>query len=180
LEKLGEQAKHKILSDLSLKQNRLVPPEGITIKQEPFENFIRDCQPLFEQHCVKVGESSEQWREKNLPLMKFFDDNGLLQIMMARSNGRVFGYLMTIISPSLEDKTTVIGTHSTFYADPSFPGLGLKLQRAANQNLKLGGVDEVYMQAGIRGDGKRLGVIYERQGAEPIGQMYRLNLKGTT
>jgi len=177
LVKLAQQATNKVKTQLALKRNKVIPPDGVTIQRESFDVFVRDGQQLFEQHCTEVGEPIDQWKRKNLGLMKYLDDNGLLQVMVARSNGRMFGYLMTLIAPSLVDTAITSATHSTFYADPTFPGLGLKLQRAANASLQLGGVDEVFMQTGTRGDGDRLGVIYERIGAEPVGNLYRLDLK---
>lgn len=176
--KLGNQATNKILTQLALKRHKIIPPAGVVIQREPFNVFLRDGQELFKQHCTEVGELPDQWQQKNIPLMGMLDEQGLLQVMVARSNGRVFGYLMTMITPSLVDKGLTSATHSTFYADPSFPGLGLKLQRAANTSLKLGGVDEVFMQTGTRGAGDRLDVLYERLGAENVGQFYRLDLKG--
>jgi len=101
-----------------------------------------------------------------------------LQITTARSNGRMFGYLMTIIGPSLASGTTTSATHTTFYADPSFPGLGLKLQREALAMLKERGVDEIVWEAGKRGSGPRLGAMYRRLGAAEHGETYRLQLTG--
>ena len=58
------------------------------------------------------------------------------------------------------------------------PGLGLKLQRAALRELKTRGVDEVFMQDGVRGSGGRINAIYRRLGAQDDGQVYRLQLSG--
>ena len=101
---------------------------------------------------------------------------GAMQIMTARSNGRMFGYLMTLISPSLTSESVTEALHTTFFASSDAPGLGLKLQRAALSPLKDHGVDDLYMRAGVRGSGDRLGSIYRRIGAQDFGQMFHLNL----
>jgi hypothetical protein len=101
---------------------------------------------------------------------------GAMQIITARSNGRMFGYLMTILGPSMTRPGVTIGSQGTFYADPTMPGLGLKLQRASIAALKARNVDHVFMQDGVRGSGGRINAIYRRIGAEIDGQAYRLQL----
>lgn len=88
----------------------------------------------------------------------------------------MFGYLMTMTGPSLASEGVTVGVHTTFFASPDAPGLGLKLQRAANAALREQGVERVFMQAGTRADGPRLGSLYKRLGAEHDGQMFRLEL----
>lgn len=174
-EKLGNAATQKILTQFALNR-RVVEPTGIVIQSESFDTFLEDGTKLFEQHCTLVGEKSSQWDKKNIPLMRKLYGAGALQVTTARSNGRMFGYLVSLISPSLVSKDVLSGVHTTFYADPSFPGLGLKLQRAANIALKDKNVTEIIMQAGVRGSGDRIGSLYKRLGAEEFGQLYKLEL----
>jgi hypothetical protein len=174
LEKLAKIAKHKTIAQM--RPGPIALPDGLTIQTEDFETWRRDGRPLFEEHCILVGEAPGEWSAKNIPLMRRFDEMGVLQIMTARCNGRMFGYLMTLISPSLADPDLTTGTNTTFFASPQFPGLGLKLQRAAIETLKARGVGELFMQAGVRGSGERIASIYRRLGAENSGQMFRLDL----
>jgi hypothetical protein len=109
--------------------------------------------------------------------MRAIYDAGLMQIMTARCNGRMFGYLMTLISPSLTSESVTAASHTTFYASPDAPGLGLKLQRAAVKALKDRGVDHVMLQAGVRGDGPRMSTLFKRMGAQDEGQLFRLQLE---
>lgn len=174
LARLGNFAKQQTLAGMTMK----APPtaEGVTFQAETIDSWITDGQGLFERHCAIVGECPDQWRSKNWPLMRHLHDVGAMQIMTARCNGRMFGYLMTVISPSLTKQGLTMGANTTFFAAPEMPGLGLKLQRAAIQSLKARGVDEVFLEAGKRGDGERLGAMYRRLGAVDQGQLFRLNL----
>jgi hypothetical protein len=52
----------------------------------------------------------------------------------------------------------------------------MKLQKASVDALKTRGVDESWWMAGSRGDGPRLGTLYQRLGAEEFGRFYKLNL----
>lgn len=176
LDKLAAIAKQQVLAGMAKREP--VAPDGITFQTEPFETWVQDGAKLFDEHLVQVGEAPGNWQNKNLPLMKKLHDAGLMQIMTARCNGRMFGYLMTVIGPSLVSEATTMGAHTTFYASPDVPGLGMKLQRAALGALKERGVDEVHFQAGVRGSGERIGAIYKRLGAEDAGQVFRLDLTG--
>jgi len=138
--------------------------------------FYRDAKGLFQEHLVQTGQAPDDHARKNLPVLRALDAAGALQIITARSNGRMFGYLMTAIAPSLDAHNEAEAVHTIFFASPEFRGLGMKLQREAIKALRARGVDDLYMRAGVRGSGPRLGAIYRRLGAEEFGQLYRLNL----
>ena len=174
MDKMVSIAKHQILSAMALRPP--VEPAGITFQEETFEDWVRDGQALAEEHCVLVGEAPENWKDKNLPLMEAMYDVGVMQIMTARSNGRMFGYLVTLFAPSMVSKDTYSAQHTTFFASSQFPGLGLKLQRAALKALQARGINEVFFQANQRGSGPRLSTLYKRLGAQHLGQVYQLEL----
>jgi GNAT superfamily N-acetyltransferase len=167
-------AKQKMLARIVGRKTK--PLDGLELAQEPLETFLRDGQALFASHLADVGEGSENWRNKNIELMAVLEQLGCLQITTARSNGKMFGYLMAVISPSLEDADRVEGVHTTFYASPDYPGLGLRLQRASLEALRSRGVNRAYFRAGTRGAGPRMGALYQRLGAEDFGQFYSLDL----
>lgn len=173
LEKLAKIAKHRTLTRMALREP---VTEGVTFQTESFADWLAGAEHLFDEHLVQVGEAPGDWAKKNIPLMQALDSCGAMQIMTARSNGKMFGYLMSVVSPSLTSETLLSAAHTTFFASPDVPGLGLKLQRAALQALKERGVGDVAMQAGVRGSGERISAIYKRLGAADDGQLYRLQL----
>lgn len=175
LTRLASIAKQEILTDLAC--HPVEAPDGMTFQQDTFEDFYRDGQRLFASHLAQVGESPDAFSKKNLDLMRRLDGLGNMQIVTARSNGRMFGYLMTVLSPSLESPDLRSAIHTTFFASPDVPGLGLKLQRHALAALRERGLDEVWWRAGPRGDGPRMGTLYRRLGASPDGEIYRLDLR---
>ena len=174
LDKLSLVAKHRTIGMMA--RRKFADPEGVTLQTEDFDTWVRDAESLFNEHLVQVGEAPGDWHKKNIPLMRKIYDIGAMQVTTARCNGRMFGYLMTLIAPSLAGEGVTTGTHTTFFADPGFPGMGMKLQRFANDALKARGVDEVLMIAGVRGSAERISAIYRRLGAENNGQLYRLPL----
>ena len=78
-----------------------VDVDGISFEEEPFDQWLTDAKGLIESHLMVVGESPDNWRNKNLELMKQLSDAGVMQIVTARSNGRMFGYLMSVTGPSM-------------------------------------------------------------------------------
>lgn len=174
MDKLASLARHLELKEL--RTRKPVEPEGITFQTEDCETWKRDAQRLFADHCATVGEDPGEWETKNWELMQRLYDVGAMQITTARCNGRMFGYLMTLVVPSLVEDGRISATNTTFYADPSFPGLGMKLQRECLSLLRERGVDEVVWECGKRGSGPRLGAMYRRLGAMEHGETYRLQL----
>lgn len=150
---------------------------GFTFQQEPFDVWLKDGTPLFDEHLVQVGEAPGSWTDKNLPLMRRLAALGVLHVTTARCNGRMFGYLMAIVSPTLYSADRTEALHTTFFCAPSAPGLGLKLQHASINFLRSIGVNEVVFRAGTQGDGPRLGALYRRLGAVDAGQLFLLDLK---
>ena len=153
-------------------------PSGFTFQIDTFDKFLMDSSELFKDHLVTVGECPENVDAKNIPLMRALDQGGNMQIVTARSNGRVFGYLMTVISPSLHSRTTQSAIQTAFYASPEAPGLGLKLQRYSLRKMREAGrVDEVFLFAGFRGSGAAIGSLFKRVGAQKDGEFFRLVLR---
>jgi len=174
LAKLAAMAKQRTLAQMTPPPRE---PDGVTIQQEPFEALFQDGRALFAEHSLQVGEAPDSYLSKNIPLMRVLEEIGAMQITTARSNGRMFGYLMAIISPSLESPEVTTGVHTLFFADRAFPGLGMKLQRASIAALRARGVDEIVLRAGPRGSGPKMGALYRRLGAVDHGQLFILDGK---
>jgi hypothetical protein len=173
IEKIAKVAKQATISRMT----RPTEVEGVTFQEESFETAYPDALRLFREHAVAAGESPDLHEGANIELFKKMDSLGMLQILTARSNGRMFGYLLTIIAPSLEVAGVTTGTHTLFYGSPDIPFIGMMMQREAITRLKARGVSEVLMRAGIRAAAGRVSALYRRLGAEEFGQLYRLNLE---
>ena len=154
-----------------------VEPEGITFQIEPFDIMYRDAEALFRSHMVATGQSIGDYAKKNLPLLRALEKVNGLQVMTARCNGRLAGYLLTVVSPTLDEENIHIADHTTVFADPDFPGIGMKLQRAADAALTARGVVYALGRAGTRGSGPRLGTMFQRLGYEDFGHLYRRDLR---
>jgi hypothetical protein len=161
---------------------RLTIPEpdadGVVIQREHRHTFWRDAQRLMAEHCVAVGEEPDQFMRKNLPLLNRLDEMGAGQVITARLNGRMVGYLLSVVAPSLEAMDLLTATQLPFFVSRDAAGLnlGLRLQRAAIADAERRKVGEMYGRAGIRGEGARLGILFRRLGFEEFGTVYKLTL----
>jgi hypothetical protein len=174
LEKVQKQAKHRMLSALP---HRVPDIEGVTFQQEPVDIVYNEGVPLFKEHLIQTDQAPDAYLHKNVPVLRKLEELGALQVMAARSNGRLFGYLVSVIGPSLDDVHKTMAWHTIFFASPLIKNLGMQLQRHAVQALRARGISEVQMRTGVRGLGPRLGTFYRRLGAEELGQLYRLSLE---
>jgi len=172
--KLAKQVEHRIIAAM-----RQAPREfdGVTFQVEPFGEFYRDAEPLFREHLTQTDQSPDDHARKNLWLFGRLDEIGALQCLTARANGRLFGYLVSVIAPSLDAPDVVQAEHTIFFASPDISGLGMRLQREAVARLRARGCAAVLMRAGHRGAGPRLGTFYRRLGADEFGVLYRLSLE---
>ena len=176
LTKLAKIAKHQTIAQMNRDLVAVDQDDGLTIQEESLSSAV-EAKALFAEHCVLVGESPDSYDTKNWPLMHKLEELGAIQVMTARCNGRLFGYLMALISPSLESPDIQTAIHTTFFASPEFKGLGMKLQRASVEALRAKGIDEVYFHAGPRGMGPRMGTVYRRLGAVEFGNLWKLELE---
>lgn len=151
---------------------------GMSYQQEPFSTAWPAAQELLSANCTASGLLPDEYLRMDHDLMREYAAAGQLFVTTARSNGRMFGYLMTQLTRSLEDKGQMIAIDSSFYVSPSCPGAGRKLKNLAALHAAELGTTKILLRAGVRGDGPRLGAMYLRSGAEPHGMMYMKNLTG--
>jgi hypothetical protein len=163
--------------------HRAMPREtldGITFQEQPMLSFLQEAEQLLAEHGLAVGEASNALWDKNLPLLYQLDSAGVLQIVTAKSNGRMLGYLVSALAPSVEDPTGERWTasQSFFFVSPDAPGIGLRLQRASLDGLRKRRPKwEILQRAGVRGAGERLSVLYRRMGAKPYGELFQFRLE---
>jgi hypothetical protein len=162
----------------SIRENSRPPDRSaITIQEEKFDDFWRDGQALFAAHAAEAGGRDGVTLDLNVPLAADLEARSAAQIITARHQGRMVGYVISVIGPSLEDKSLVVANQMPIFVVREFRGIGGRLERFSIDALRSRGVDEVFFRAGVRADGPRLGAMYLRLGAAPYGEIYRLSLK---
>jgi GNAT superfamily N-acetyltransferase len=176
IEKLRQIAKHEMLRRLPRRVGLVGEIPGVTFQQETLAQAFNDPdgQRLMSDECVLLGEAPEAYRQMNIPLLARIEAIGNLHIMTARSNGRMFGYSVMACGEAFHSLTDTEADQVSFYADPSWPGLGRKLQQAAIEDLRAKGITRVLM---FQPDETRVGAVYRRLGAKQTGQRFVLELQ---
>ena len=163
---------------LALLRQRPLRAWGVSCEAEPFEDFYADAGDLLAQHTISVGEPAGAHLRRNVGLLRRLETQGALLTTTGRSaEGKLLGYLLHIISPSLEDPAKREALATAFFCQSEVSGLGLRLQRTALQALRRMGVDKAIWRAGLRAEGPRLGLLAQRLGASPLGTLWHLDLK---
>jgi hypothetical protein len=176
LQKLGRAAKQAMLAQLARQSGTRPSMDGFVFQEEPFEQWLADAQQLFRQHLAKTDQDAESYALKNIPLGRQLDAGGMVQVTTARQNGKMFAYLVSLISPSPDERDILIAQNLLPYASPDCPGLGRRLQIKAIDLLAEKGITDVFGRAGVRGDGPRVASMYRRLGFVEEGTLHRLHI----
>lgn len=170
IERLRLLARHEMLRRL----RRPVVLDGIEFRQETLGQVLPDLDRPAGDECAALGVAPEAWPAlMNMGLLRRLEAGGGLHIFTARSNGRVFGYLVSALGEAFHAAGQIEAEQAWFYADASWPGLGRKLQQASIEDLRAKGVNRVMM---LNLDGSRVGSLYRRLGARQTGQRFVLEL----
>lgn len=147
-------------------------PELNFQEETDYGAWLEQAKPLIAEHAVAAGFAADHVDNFDHDLMRYDLEHGRLQIISCRSNGRMHGYLLTSKGPMLAQKGKWIGEHTAIFASPLVPGVGRKLIKAANEALRHHGVAFVKYRAGVNADGPRLTKMFERMGAQNIGEAF--------
>lgn len=172
IEKLRRIAAHRSIAAMA----RPVGLNGVVYAREPWARFIADAPRLLSLHCEMAGEAPDGWTRTNLPMFEAMDRQGALHIVTARSNGLMCAYHMASLSGGYDAIDRLDAEQILLFADPAYPGLGLKMARAAVAELRIAGAKHLLLQAGSVASGPRYAAICRRLGAMSIGERFLLEL----
>jgi|SRR5580658_3630010 GNAT superfamily N-acetyltransferase len=150
---------------------------AVSIAVESFDIFWHDGQELFAEHEAETGV---RLQDIDIDLVRLLDKMGMALFLVARSAGQMVGYITYIIGPSLEKKGERLAEQKPFFVRKGYRGFGAigpKLHARAKEILRDRGVNHILMRAGTRGVGDRQRVLFEREGAVYMGDLYYLTLE---
>jgi len=161
----------KILSIFDEAKNK------ITVQVEGFEAFFADSEEIIELHKAESWGDEELQSDFNVVMARQYDQSGNLLIVTARIGWKIIGYIVFLIGPSFSTTGILVGYQNAFFVQKEYRGrLGIKIRNLAKEELKKKGADHLILKSGLWGDGPRLKAFYLREGAEFMGEVYRLKL----
>lgn len=174
MHRLDLMAKHQMMTDLVVRPRQQIR-DGLDIQEESFEASFPDSQRLAAEHCMMIGDPPDEWTRNNIPMLQKMDQVGRLQVLTARANGKMFGYLVSMLGETLDSASARSATHTLFFASKEWPGAGLRLAREATRRLKSKGFNEIIMRSGL-GVGAKVETIWKRIGADFDGKIFKVKL----
>ena len=152
-------------------------PDLLTVGLEPWgDRFWGDAKTLAEAHFEEVDGGVEPRRRLrvNERVMQALSDTGMLQIVTARTNGRLVGYYTWNISEDVESEGLLIAQQGAWYVAPEHPRVAFLMFHEAVRQLKGMGVKMIFPHHRTQGRGSHLGRFFIRQGAKEIQHTYSL------
>lgn len=172
LQRMSGAVKQDTLNDFHRRSIFREGPELNFCEETDYNAWLERAKPLIAEHAVAAGFPANHVDDFDHELMRHDLEHGRLQIISCSSNGRMHGYLLTTKGPMMAQKGKWVGEHTALFASPLVPGVGRKLIKAANEALRHHGVDFVKYRAGVNADGPRLAKLFERMGAQNIGEAF--------
>jgi hypothetical protein len=148
---------------------------ALDIKLEKVADIWPELQALaiMERNEVKeVRANMPDWDS-----MTALNNVGIFQVLTARVDGRMIGYLSWLIDFDLESKGTLVVNQAAWYVEPGHPIVGVRMLDRALSEFNKAGVEFVYLHHTNNGRGSNLKRLFERKGAELSGFTYRLEMK---
>lgn len=158
-----------------------VAPE-IVFAWERFGLIAREFPNLFQKHWREIALNQDK-----IPLdpdwNRYFDYDllGILQVLTARANGVIVGYIFVFVHPHLHYASTIWAQTDIFWLDPAyrFSGQGLmptgyKLFRLMEQRLREMGVRVAYVNMKLHFEAARgtLRKMLLRLGYNPTEEIF--------
>jgi hypothetical protein len=149
---------------------------GLDIKKEKVEDIWQELDMLGKEEWIEV---ESKWRRygPDWDSMKALNGAGIFQVLTARVDGKLIGYLTWLVDFDIESKGTLVVHQTAWYVEPGHPIVGAKMFDTAVEEFKRIGVEFAYLHHPERGRGNTLGRFFIKKGAELLSHNYVLRVK---
>jgi L-amino acid N-acyltransferase YncA len=144
----------------------------ITYQLEPWDTYYRDCQALWLAHWDEIAvEKHRMPMRPDVAAYQRLEAAGQLQILVARDDGRMVGYLLTVIRPHLHYADVLCGFEDAYFLAKSHRrGMtGIKLIKEAIRHMQAAGAQKAFFMTKAALD---MGAIFERLGFTKCDILY--------
>jgi L-amino acid N-acyltransferase YncA len=144
----------------------------ITYQIEPWGTYYRDCQQLWIEHYDEIAVQKDRMEMKpDVASYKALEELGKLQIVVVRDDGRMVGYILSVIRPHLHYANVLCGFEDAYFLSKTHRRgmIGVKLIREAVRHMQAVGVQKVFFMTKAALD---MGSIFERLGFDKTDIVY--------
>jgi hypothetical protein len=152
---------------------------SITFQEEPFAQAYGDAAPSLEKHYEEIAEDKETIGkvDPDLAVYEALEANGRLRVLTARDGGKLVGYYVAILAPSLHYKSILCATEDMYYLDPDYRKgtAGIRLFVEAEKMIRAAKVVLTIAKTKVAHDH---GILFQRLGYRPFERVYMKVLEG--
>lgn len=133
----------------------------ITYQRESFSSIVEEAQPLVKRHWQEIALFHDKLPlDVNYPLYFARERAGQLEIITARSNGALIGYIMQICGPGVHFQSVEFSLNDAIWLDPAYREgwVGIKLIIEMEKRLRERGVKVFEFQPKIHFERERGGL----------------------
>lgn len=113
----------------------------ITFHSEDWETYFRDCQELWREHYEEIAVDKRMEMKPNVPVYEALEAAGELDILTARCEGRMVGYVLSLVRPHLHYANTLCGFEDAYFlSKPYRRGMaGVRMIKAWDARMRARG-----------------------------------------
>lgn len=149
---------------------------GIAIALEPWAAGADEGEALGHAHFEEVNRGLDPRRPYKLDrrLLDMAADCGALQIITARRNGELLGYLMWTVQPDPESEGLFYAAQGPWFLKPGYPRVAQAMWDRSIDELRRLGAAFIIPYHRVQGRSANLGRFFRRRGAVHIKEVYQL------
>lgn len=136
----------------------------LTFQLEAWADYHRDCQELWAAHYLEIAVQKDRMEMRpDVAGYLAMEAQGRLQIVTVRDDGRMVGYLLSVIRPHMHYANVLCGFEDAYFLSRTHRrGLtGVKLIREGMRHMQAVGVKKAFFMTKAALD---MGRIFERLG----------------
>lgn len=144
----------------------------LTFQAEPWDVYFRDCQDLWVLHWQELALRKSQMQMKpDVPAYEALAASGALHILVAREEGEMVGYLLTVVRPHLHYADVLCGFEDAYFMRQSHRRgfAGVRLFREWEKAMRARGVQMIFAMTKPWLD---MGPIFVRLGFKQSDHVY--------
>lgn len=136
----------------------------LTYQLEDWATYVRDCQALWWEHWEEIAVQKDRMPMRpDEEAYRALEAAGRLQIVTAREQGVMVGYIVSVVRPHMHYADVLTGYEDAYFLSKSHrKGMaGVKLIREAIRHMRAVGVQKCFFMTKAALD---MGRIFERLG----------------
>ena len=148
----------------------------ITLQEESFSNAKEDFKPLLDLHWNEIARHKDDIKlNVDYESYRTLEELGLLHCVTARDEGKLIGYVISMVSRSLHYSDHLFANNDVLFIHPDYRGGStfVKMLKFTERKLKQAGIKNFYIHMKLDYD---FSALLERYGFTEIERNFEKQL----